>query len=200
MTECVRVSAILALAAAILVGCTSQTVRQSAGGDHAAIAETAARTGDYSVFEPYDHQLVCEALLAIRRYGEFDRCFASLKPRVEAGEEFTAAGGVYNASRDYLNAVLDNMDAQRALELGNYDEAARLAERAYQTAQTGDLKTNSDALAAVVGILTLGLNDMEETSREWNRNGLSIEALGTAALAHQMGGNRSKARQSTQEL
>lgn len=199
MAGMLKTGAVLVAAVALLGGCASQTKRQAVGGDTQAITEGAVGAADYSAYGAFDHAAVCDALLSFRHYAELDRCLRTLRARVAAGDEFTAFG-VVSLSPDYVNVQIDTLDARRHLELGNPDEAARLADRAYQTAQTGEVSSFAGGYSAFYSILSFGAVDVKEENVRDSRIILSIPALGVAAIAHELAGDGAAGRTTIEKL
>ena len=126
------------------------------GGDYAGAAKSSG--GSYPEMSVENHYSVRAALLSLQRFSDVDQCMAPLMRRAYT-ETFDAGGGFGTYTKDYIDILLNGIEAKKLIALGNFDKAYLYAEKAYAASDRDPRILLSQGLALYTTIATLGLNN-----------------------------------------
>ncbi|MBT5497843.1 MAG: hypothetical protein HOK54_19060 [Alphaproteobacteria bacterium] len=104
----------------ILASCVTGAARKLTGGDYAGAAKSSG--GSYAEMSVENHYSVCAALLSLQRFSDVDQCMAPLMRRAYT-ETFDAGGGFGTYTKDYIDILLNGIEAKKFIALGNFDKA-----------------------------------------------------------------------------
>lgn len=183
----IRTAAALVLCAGV-AGCMTATSRSAGQGDFKSVAEGSAQS-DFAELEAYDHYLVCKAYQSLQRLADLDRCLASLRPRLET-EQLSASVVTY--TDDYETILLEGLEVEKYLAVGDYDAAAAHGETALSAAEGDPRVLFNSGISAMYSVLTFGLNDPNSETgayAERTRTHAKVEPLGWLATAEALRGN-----------
>jgi hypothetical protein len=105
-----------------------------------------------------NHYSVCAALRSLHRFSDFDQCMAPLMRRADT-ETFDAGCGFGAYTKDYIDILLNGVEAKKFIALGNFDKAYLYAEKANAASNRDPRILLNQGLALYTTIATLGLNN-----------------------------------------
>ncbi len=178
-----------------LAACVGTVGRQSLRGDYSSIA-TETKGQDYTSLSVMNHYNVCNAFLSMQQISKVDECMAPLWKRAYT-EDFSA-GGLYTYTKDYIDILLNSIEANKFIEIGDFESALGYAEKAYAATKRDPRAKLNQALSVFTSITTLGLNNpnaKDGYNAKYSRQIASAEPYGLVATIETLRGNGARAEQ-----
>jgi len=139
-----------------LTACVGSVGRQSIKGDYAKVSNDAVKIS-YDRLSVENHYNVCKSFLSMQRISKLDECMEPLWKR--AYREKFSAYGINTYSRDYIDILLNNIEATKYIELGEFDRAYEYASKSFAATQRKPRILLNQGVSMFTSIATLGMNN-----------------------------------------